>query len=133
MLVKGASERTPLTIHEQSLLFASRGVIAHVAQPLVSQMGINSHIPEPLSVLDLACGTGIVTDLVQKCVQREVLERSRFRAVDASEGMVAITRKRVELEGWVNVDTEVMDAKVRRQLGTANVRFEAETLTWHRR
>lgn len=117
VFVKGAaSEGAQLTIHEQSLLFASRGVIGHLAQPLVSQMGITRNVSRPLSVLDLACGTAIVTDLVQKRISPEVLAQSKFRAVDASEGMVSVANKRIELEGWVNVQTEVMDAKVRSDL-----------------
>ena len=101
-----------LTAHEENLLFASRNVIVHLATPLVTRMGIAEKYSERVQFLDLACGTGIVTDIVQKRVLPEALSRSTFRATDASEVMLGMTKKRVELEGWTNVETEVMDAKV---------------------
>lgn len=100
-----------LTAHEENLLFASRNVIVHLATPLVTRMGIAEKYSERVQFLDLACGTGIVTDIVQKRVLPEALSRSTFRATDASEVMLGMTKKRVELEGWTNVETEVMDAK----------------------
>lgn len=111
-VLRRALHSVHLTAHEENLLFGSRNVIVHLATPLVTRMGITERWNEPMQFLDLACGTGIVTDIVQKRVLSETLSQSKFRATDASEVMLGMTKKRVELEGWTNVETEVMDAKV---------------------
>lgn len=59
-----------------------------------------------MKILDVACGTGVVPEVVvQKVpVQTEIL------ATDYAQGMVDIVQKKAETEGWNNVKTKVMDA-----------------------
>lgn len=116
--IKGTSQhlqRTLKGVHmstlEESMLHASQGVIKDLGAPLVTQMRIDGNVSEPLCFLDLACGTGIITDLVQERVSPAVLAKSSFRAGDASEAMISVAKKRMEMEGWVNTEVGIMDAK----------------------
>lgn len=105
---KGISQH----FQEEALLWASRNLIIHLAAPMISQMGITEETTEPLNFLDLACGTGIATDVVQKRLPRDILEKSSFLATDSSEVMTDLARKRIALDGWVNTKVEVKDALV---------------------
>jgi ubiquinone/menaquinone biosynthesis C-methylase UbiE len=102
-----------ISAFEESLLLTSRRLMLHVAEPLVAQMGIADKSDKPIQLLDLACGTGIVTDLAHMRLQPTALGQSTFIAGDLSEPMVGLVKKRIAVEGWVNTETKVMDAKVR--------------------
>lgn len=99
------------TKHEQEMITTSRRVMRHLVRPMVVQMGITEKTG-PISLLDNACGSGLFTQEVQDMLSQEVVEKSRFTCTDNSEGMVSLVRKRVELEGWKNVEAKTANAMV---------------------
>lgn len=98
---------------EEGMLFVARNLMPLVARPLVQQMGIG---PSPVTMLDSACGSGVVTDQAQGLLREGgALEGSRFVAADSSQMLVDIVKRRVEAEGWTSTETEVLDAMVCRR------------------
>lgn len=97
---------------EEQLIFVNKTLMPHLARPLLQQMGLLSSPSLPITLLDSACGTGVVTQEVQGLLGREALAGSRFVAADQSEMLVDIVRGRVEREGWVNMEVKVLDAMV---------------------
>jgi len=100
----------------------SGSMMGGLAAPLLEQMGLSLtvddvHATQPIRLLDSACGPGVFTREVQEVLRRtsqgrDVLARSRFVCADSSQGLVDIARKRIEEEGWVNVEARVADAMV---------------------
>lgn len=99
------------TGHEQ-LLIITKTIMPLMASPLLQQMGLGEGTTEPFALLDGACGSGVVTQEVQRTVPRAVLEGSSIVASDSSEALVDLVRTRVEAEGWVNTEAKVLDAMV---------------------
>lgn len=105
LVFKGISE------FEKGFLLASRGVIRGLINPLLSQMDL-AETTTPVNVLDSACGTAVFTQEIQDTLPKTVLAKSTFLCTDSSEQMVNIVKKRIDGEGWINVKTAVLDAKV---------------------
>lgn len=97
---------------DEDQLTTSRGIMPHLALPLLAQMGLTPTNKRPLAFLDLACGTGVLTQEIQGMLSNDVLRQSTFKAGDLSDGMVKFMKKRVQSEDWVNVEVNVMDAQV---------------------
>ncbi|CAI6091194.1 unnamed protein product [Clonostachys chloroleuca] len=97
------------TGHEQMLII-TKTIMPLMASPLLQQMGLGEGTTEPFALLDGACGSGVVTQEVQRTVPRAVLEGSSIVASDSSEALVDLVRTRVEAEGWVNTEAKVLDA-----------------------
>lgn len=71
----------------------------------------NANPEKPLVVLDNACGTGIVSSLLQKELAEQVKRNLVLTCGDISGGMLEYTQRRMESEGWVNAKTEIVDAQ----------------------
>ena len=94
---------------------STKSFVSGMARPLLQQMGLSGTTTKtPVVVLDLACGSGVVTQELQRELPVGVLEKSRFVAGDSLEALVGIVGKRIEAEGWRNVEARVTDAMVRR-------------------
>ncbi|GAD93840.1 UbiE/COQ5 family methyltransferase, putative [Paecilomyces variotii No. 5] len=96
--------------------FASRYRFAEVitgpyAKLLVEQTGIQSTKERPLVILDNACGTGVVADKLQRSLDEEAISNMQLTCADISEVMLGITKKRIQEEGWKNVETKIVDAQ----------------------
>lgn len=112
-LYRNAGKTTSATAEDH--INSGKGFVSGMARPLLQQMGLTGiATKDPVVVLDLACGSGVVTQELQKALPVEVLEKSRFVAGDSSEALVAIVEKTAEGEGWRNVEARVTDAMVRR-------------------
>lgn len=95
---------------EEGMLFVARNLMPLLAKPLVQQMGIGA---SPVTMLDSACGSGMVTDQAQVLLREGgALEGSRFVAADSSPMLVDIVKRRAEAEGWTSTETKVLDAMV---------------------
>jgi ubiquinone/menaquinone biosynthesis C-methylase UbiE len=85
------------------------------AQHLIDQSGIiaysKSHQDRPLVVLDNACGTGIVSSILQCELDEQVRAKWQLTCGDLSDGMLEYTRRRVESEKWLNVEVKTVDAQ----------------------
>lgn len=77
---------------------------------LVAHLGLSADTAGGFSLLDSACGTGLVADAVYRTVPRRALEGSRILCGDISEGVVKVTRQRAGEEGWGAVQAMVADA-----------------------
>jgi hypothetical protein len=97
---------------EDQMLYASRTMLPHLVKPLRLQMGITEETSTPVTFLDNACGSGVLTEAVQQTLPKDVLEKSTFVCADAADGMVSVTKKRIDMGGWVNTEVKKLDATV---------------------
>jgi ubiquinone/menaquinone biosynthesis C-methylase UbiE len=95
---------------EDQMLYASRTMLPHLVKPLRLQMGITEETSTPVTFLDNACGSGVLTEAVQQTLPKDVLEKSTFVCADAADGMVSVTKKRIDMGGWVNTEVKKLDA-----------------------
>lgn len=98
---------------EQQMIDVSHGVLSKLIEPLYSQMGFTAETTEPVTLLDHACGSGVLTQELQMMLSKEVLSKSLFMCADGSDGMITLVERRVKSEGWVNVEVKKLDATVR--------------------
>lgn len=82
----------------------------HSTSHAESKIGTQS---KPFSLLDNACGPGLIAGVLQENMDREVLSQSRILCADVSANFVAVCKQRAEEAGWVSVETAVLDAQVR--------------------
>lgn len=99
------------TKYEDQLITTSNNLMPHLIAPLVARLGITEK-SGPVKFLDNACGSGVLTQEVQKVLSRDVVQKSTFLCADNAEGMVNLVRKRVDMEGWVNVEAKTLNAMV---------------------
>ena len=94
-------------------------IMAAPAKLMLSQAGLSSDTTKPFQLLDHGCGTGPVAAILQDCVNKDVLGKSKILCADVSEAMVGVVRERaaggIEAEkgsGWLNVEAMTLDAVV---------------------
>ncbi|WAO92705.1 Hypothetical protein NCS54_01022300 [Fusarium falciforme] len=97
-------------IMEEQMLYVSRHMMPKLIAPLPRQMGITNNTSTPVAFFDNACGSGVLTHEIQQILPKDVLEKSTFLSADNAEGMVNLSKKRVGLEGWVNIEVKKLDA-----------------------
>ncbi|KAL5341884.1 S-adenosyl-L-methionine-dependent methyltransferase [Aspergillus crustosus] len=96
---------------------AGEKVSAEFVQIMLDQIGLTTHAndspEEPLVVLDLACGTGIVSSLLYAQLSEDARNSKALKVVcgDISEGMLAYTEKRRLDEGWRNAVVKTVDVQ----------------------
>ncbi|KAG8668597.1 hypothetical protein FPOAC1_007980 [Fusarium poae] len=95
---------------EEQMIYVSRTIMPKLIKSLPPQMGISEKTSTPVAFLDSACGSGVLTDAIQKTLSMDVLDKSTFICADASDGMIAIAEKRLGLESWVNTEVKKLDA-----------------------
>jgi SAM-dependent methyltransferase len=90
-------------------------VTGQFAKLLVDQSGLvaNSKAnPEsPLVVLDNACGTGIVSSILQHELEDHVKSRLKLICGDISQGMLDYVNHRIGKENWQNVEVKTVDVQ----------------------
>jgi ubiquinone/menaquinone biosynthesis C-methylase UbiE len=80
------------------------------AEALIDYTEITSY-PSPPVILDNACGTGIVSSILNSKVSEQVRQRWELTAGDFSEAMVEYASNRGKEEGWLNTAVKVVDAQ----------------------
>jgi ubiquinone/menaquinone biosynthesis C-methylase UbiE len=65
----------------------------------------------PLVVLDNACGTGIVSSILQQELDDQVKKNLKLTCGDISQGMLDYVKHRIGEENWQNVEVKVVDAQ----------------------
>ncbi|MCJ1377327.1 hypothetical protein MMC17_000421 [Xylographa soralifera] len=78
----------------------TRLIAAHIVSTISPPITSSSYI------LDNACGTGIVSEQIKL---RHL--DARIMAADLSPAMVEETKRRIEAEGWANMQTDVLDVR----------------------
>ncbi|CEJ53919.1 hypothetical protein PMG11_00252 [Penicillium brasilianum] len=90
-------------------------VTGQFAKSLIDQSGLvaNSKAnPDlPLVVLDSACGTGIVSSILQHELEDHVKSRLKLICGDISQGMLDYVNHRVGKENWQNVEVKTVDVQ----------------------
>lgn len=96
---------------------AKRFITAERAtRPFAATMVKNARlaaVDTPAKILDLACGTGAVTQEIYDAVPRENWSNLDILAGDISPPMLAFLKERAEREGWSGVETRIVDGGVR--------------------
>ncbi|KAJ4289416.1 hypothetical protein N0V88_006896 [Collariella sp. IMI 366227] len=96
---------------EETLLENAHSVSAPLALVMLEQMGLNQDTTTPFTLLENACGAGVVAPLLQQTIKPEVLKQSSIICGDFSEQVVGLAQKRIETEGWVNTEAMQIDAQ----------------------
>ncbi|MCJ1431855.1 hypothetical protein MMC27_001210 [Xylographa pallens] len=78
----------------------TRLVAAHIVSTISPPITSSSYI------LDSACGTGIVSEQIK--IQHP---NARIMATDLSPAMIEETQRRIETEGWTNMQTDILDVR----------------------
>jgi SAM-dependent methyltransferase len=92
------------------------------AKLMLDRVGLSSETSKPFQLLDQGCGTGLVAALVQDCVDKDVLVKSRMLCADISEQMVEVVKGRNKNLGWISVEEVFADAMVGSILALAELR-----------
>lgn len=82
------------------------------ARSLVEQSGILSveRKEEGLSIVDHACGTGVVSVALHEMLPDWKFEyRWKLTCADLSEAMLDAVQAKIDAEGWENTDTVIAD------------------------
>ncbi|CCF47354.1 hypothetical protein CH063_04131 [Colletotrichum higginsianum] len=89
-----------------NLIAASHGFLGDMSSALITHMGNT----EPVAFFDNACGSGVLTQELQKRLGKDVLEKSTFLCADIAQNMVDLVKERVQAEGWLNTEVRLLDA-----------------------
>lgn len=90
----------------------SKAVVGRLAAPLLLRMGLAAVGTEPVTLLDLAAGAGVVAQELHKLLPKATLEKGSILATDNAPGMLDIMNRRIADEGWINTKTANADAQV---------------------
>lgn len=69
------------------------------------------HPNAPLTVLDNACGTGVVSSILNEVLNTETKRRWKLTCGDISSAVLKYTDRRMEDEAWQNAETKLVDAQ----------------------
>lgn len=90
-------------------------ITGQFAQSLLDQSGMvkyaNSNPEKSLVVFDNACGTGVVSSLLNQQLNEKVKKNWNLTCGDISEGMLGYTRHRLQHEDWQNAEVKIVDAQ----------------------
>lgn len=97
---------------EQVFLDNARRVSTPLALPMLAQMGLTEQTNTPFTLLENACGVGVVAPILQQIVKPKVLSESKIVCGDFSEQVVELAKQRSERDKWVNTEVKQVDAQV---------------------
>lgn len=100
---------------EVTMIKDSRDISGIPAPALLRQMGLDVARTEPVSLLDSACGVGVVAYEAHQILSRDVLEEGAIVCTDISSMLVQLVERRTSRERWVNTTAVVCDATVSRK------------------
>lgn len=90
----------------------SERIMRRPAGLLLAQAGLDASTSQPFTLLDHACGVGPIASHLQGTLDKQVLSQSKMICADISDGLVEAVKRRADTNGWVNVETTVLDAQV---------------------
>ncbi|KAI4952793.1 hypothetical protein J4E91_003267 [Alternaria rosae] len=81
---------------------------------IVQQSGIAAYLESgaEASILDFACGTGVVAQEIYDTVPKEKWGQLKVLGTDISPPMLEYLRARGETQGWMGLDTKIVDGNV---------------------
>lgn len=90
-------------------------ITGQFAKLLIDQTGLvansKANPDSPLVVLDNACGTGIVSSILQHELDEQVKSNMKLTCGDISQGMLDYVNHRIGKENWQNVEVKTVDAQ----------------------
>ncbi|KAL8778936.1 MAG: hypothetical protein Q9213_007171, partial [Squamulea squamosa] len=86
-------------------------VTAPFGRALIEKAGLLDPDIDNLTILDNACGTGVVAAALHEMVPAETRGRMKLTLGDFSERMLAVAKERCEREGWVDTEARIVDAQ----------------------
>ncbi|EPS28137.1 hypothetical protein PDE_03083 [Penicillium oxalicum 114-2] len=88
-------------------------ITGRFARILLDQSGLltNSSPDTSLIVFDNACGTGVVSSILQSELDDQVKRKMQLTCGDISPGMLEYAKARADEEGWQNAHFEIIDAQ----------------------
>ncbi|KAL0936041.1 uncharacterized protein CTRU02_208256 [Colletotrichum truncatum] len=93
-----------------NIISASHGFLGDMSSALITHMGLTDKTSRPVAFFDNACGSGVLTQEIQKSLPKGVLEESSFLCADLAQNMVDLAKERVVNEGWLNTEVRLLDA-----------------------
>lgn len=84
------------------------------AKTLIENAGLLNPGQDHLTILDNACGTGVVTASLHDMLDQTIKDRMELTCGDFSEQMIKSVRERIEENGWRNTTAKLVDAQVGR-------------------
>lgn len=108
---------------EKDLIASSQGLLRHMVAPMISQLGLSDQTTHPVHILDSACGTGVLTQELQKMLPTALLEESTFLCVDSAQSAVDLVSWRISHEGWTNTEVKQLDVTVTHPKSGQTTRF----------
>lgn len=94
---------------------AAERLTGPVATPLVEHAGLNKNIMQPIQVLDMACGTGVVSAHLHHALSKmgpEVQNKVQLTCADISVSQIEYVRQRIQAQGWKNTVAVQTNAEV---------------------
>ena len=80
-------------------------------EDLISLSGLRDSNLQPLVLLDLACGTGVVSDDLHALLQSQAEDSWELTCGDISTELIGHVKQKIQDEGWTNTNATVMDAQ----------------------
>lgn len=94
---------------------AAERLTGPVATPLVEHAGLTKNITHPLQVLDMACGTGVVSAYLHQALSKMgpgAQDKVQLTCADISESQIGYVRQRIQAQGWKNTVAVQTNAEV---------------------
>jgi ubiquinone/menaquinone biosynthesis C-methylase UbiE len=102
-------------------LYAGKGILEtymiaekitrYFTQDLIELSGLLESKFRPLQVLDLACGTGVVSEKLHEVLADQPLASWELMCGDISTELTDHVKRKIVEEGWSNSSARVMDAQ----------------------
>ncbi|KAI4272855.1 MAG: hypothetical protein L6R38_006493 [Xanthoria sp. 2 TBL-2021] len=86
-------------------------VTAPFGRSLIEKAGLLSPNLDNITILDNACGTGVVSSALHEMMPLSTKGRMKLTMGDFSEPMLKVARERCEAEGWVHTEGRIVDAQ----------------------
>ncbi|KAL8688019.1 MAG: hypothetical protein Q9218_005962 [Villophora microphyllina] len=81
------------------------------ARTLIEKAGLLSPSAEPLSILDNACGTGVVANALHELLDQSTKDKMDLTCGDFAEPMLKTLRERIQENGWERTEARLVDAQ----------------------
>ncbi|KAL8976201.1 MAG: hypothetical protein Q9205_007747, partial [Flavoplaca limonia] len=78
---------------------------------LIEKAGLPSPNLDNLTILDNACGTGVMSAALHEILPMSTKSRMKLTMGDFSEPMLKVANERCASEGWVHTEGRIVDAQ----------------------
>ncbi|KAF3403882.1 Glandicoline B O-methyltransferase roqN [Penicillium rolfsii] len=120
-------------------LYAGKGILEtymiaekitrYFTQDLIELSGLLESNLRPLKLLDLACGTGVVSEKLHEVLASQPQASWELLCGDISEELTGHIKRKIIEEGWTNSSARVMDAQ-NTELAAAELTHVFAALAW---